>query len=86
MYYTASVIITPVGGSPVHWLREDSEKNCALIWLNTKIVLRWTVSKTSKLVKCWLCLFKDSELTAREGFRRAESVIISDNWEKKVKE
>ena len=24
LYYTASGIVTPVGGRPVHWLREDS--------------------------------------------------------------
>jgi len=34
-YYTASGIITPIGGRPVHRLRED----CASSWLITKIIL-----------------------------------------------
>ena len=34
LYYTASGIVTPVGGRPVHRLREDY---CALSWLITKI-------------------------------------------------
>ena len=29
LYYTASDIITPVGGRPVRWLRENSSLNCA---------------------------------------------------------
>ena len=28
LYYTSSVIITPVGGSPVHRLRKDSLNLC----------------------------------------------------------
>ena len=41
LYYTTSGIITPIGGRPVHRLRED--------WLITKInILRCTVSKISK--------------------------------------
>jgi len=43
LYYTASGIITPVGGRPVHRLRQDS-----LSWLITKIILRCMVSKTLK--------------------------------------
>ena len=50
MYYTASGIITPVGGRPVNRLREDCSRICALSWLITKIILRCTVSKTSKLL------------------------------------
>jgi len=45
LYYTASGIITPVGGSPVHRLKEDCF-HCALSWLITKIILRCTVRKT----------------------------------------
>ena len=30
MYYTASGIITPIGGCPVHSLREDSFKLCTV--------------------------------------------------------
>ena len=48
MYYTASGIITPVGGRPVHRLRADEERFCALSWLIAKIILRCTVSKSSK--------------------------------------
>jgi len=50
LYYTASGIITPVGGHPMHRLREDfsyyETRFCALSWLITKIILRCTVSKT----------------------------------------
>jgi hypothetical protein len=27
LYYTASGIITPIGGRPLHWLREESSLN-----------------------------------------------------------
>jgi len=32
LYYTASGIITPVGGRPVHRLREDSSLNLLVTW------------------------------------------------------
>ena len=49
LYYTASGIITPVGGHPVHRLREEKQKFCASSWLITKITIpKCTVSKTSK--------------------------------------
>ena len=91
LYYTASGIITPVGGRPVHRLRADCAPHdhlqvwwyqmlyntiwppddehivpetcggirwtyykgriCALSWLITRIILRCTVSKTSKYCK-----------------------------------
>ena len=30
LYYTASGIITPVGGRPVHKLREEEGQNCII--------------------------------------------------------
>ena len=52
LYYTASGVITPIGGRPVH--------GTASSWLITKInILRCTVSKTSKNVFEYIyrCLF-----------------------------
>jgi len=40
LYYTASCIITPIGGRPVHRLREETivkQKFCAASWLITKL-------------------------------------------------
>ena len=57
LHYTASGIITPIGGRLVHRLREVwnklivKQKFCASSWLITEInILRCTVSKTSKFV------------------------------------
>ena len=56
LYYTASGIITPIGGHPVHRLRDVEAWNKLIIkfsassWLIIKInILRCTVSKMSKL-------------------------------------
>jgi len=38
LYYTASGIITPVGGHPVHRLRESSLNLC-MGWLPTGVML-----------------------------------------------
>ena len=49
MYYTVSGIITPIGGRPVHRLKEDWMLNLCIKLFNTKInILRCTVSKTYK--------------------------------------
>jgi len=37
LYYTASGIITPIGGHPVQRLREEKQKFYASSWLITKI-------------------------------------------------
>jgi len=39
LYYTVSDIITPVGGHPVHRLREDSLNLCAG-WPPTSVMIR----------------------------------------------
>ena len=52
MYYTASGIITPVGGRSVHGTatyRCDKRRFCALIRLIPKFKLTRTVSKTPKM-------------------------------------
>jgi len=43
LYYTASGIITPVGGRPVHWLREDCSPD------DKRIVL-YHVQECNKLI------------------------------------
>jgi len=48
LYYTASGIITPVGGRPVHRLREDCiADGCILCSLASWFVLSQTVHRTA---------------------------------------
>ena len=73
LHYTASGIVTPIGGRLVHGLRDDSyckTKFCASSWLNTEInILRCTISKTSKswysVVSLGLCNMFHSKVGLR---------------------
>ena len=50
LYYTASGIVKPVGGRPVH--RTATCRIYTLMWSTTKIIQKCTVSKTLKTFSC----------------------------------
>jgi len=51
LYYTASGIVTPMGGRPVYWLREDSSLNLCTGRPPTGVMISYVVQYNFDLLK-----------------------------------